>query len=78
MDEKINSDKIKEYVELIEKLESDRIERTISLTDTDKYCEAICAFANDLPNHSRPGYFLTVPLFSNPINTGVKVQKELP
>ena len=56
MDERNNSDRIKEYKELIEKLESDRIERTISLTDTDKYCEAICAFANDLPNHNKPGY----------------------
>jgi ATP-dependent DNA helicase RecG len=36
--------------------ESDRAERTTSLTDTDKFSDAICAFANDLPNHGRPGY----------------------
>lgn len=38
--------------------ESDRIERTVSLADTDKFCRAICAFANDLPNHQKPGYLL--------------------
>ena len=36
--------------------ESDRVERTISLTDTDKFAEAICAFANDMPNSGKPGY----------------------
>ena len=37
-------------------LENDRIERTISTTNTDKFGQAICAFANDLPNHKKPGY----------------------
>lgn len=37
-------------------LESDRVERTISLTDTDKFAKAICAFSNDLPHHRQPGY----------------------
>jgi len=41
---------------LLGDLESDRVERTISLTDFEKYAEAICAFANDLPDHRRPGY----------------------
>jgi ATP-dependent DNA helicase RecG len=36
--------------------ESDRAERTTSLTDTEKFSEAICAFANDMPNHGKPGY----------------------
>ena len=36
--------------------ESDRVERTISLADTDKFSEAICAFANDMPNSGKPGY----------------------
>ncbi len=36
--------------------EEDRVEKTTSLVDTDKFGEAICAFANDLPNHGRPGY----------------------
>ena len=39
-------------------LESDRFERTESIKNTDKHCEAICAFANDLPNHRLPGYLL--------------------
>ena len=39
-------------------IESDRIERTISTTNTDKFGQAICAFANDLPNHNLPGYLI--------------------
>ena len=35
--------------------ESDRVERTVSIKDTDKLGEAICAFANDLPDHRYPG-----------------------
>jgi ATP-dependent DNA helicase RecG len=38
--------------------ESDRVERTISTKNTDKFGEAICAFANDFPNHRQPGYLL--------------------
>lgn len=37
-------------------VESDRVERTASLTDTDKFCAAVCAFANDMPQHRLPGY----------------------
>ena len=39
-------------------LESDRIERTISTTNTDKFGKAICAFANDLPCNNKPGYLI--------------------
>ena len=39
-------------------LESDRVERTVSTSNTAKFAEAICAFANDLPNHRQPGYLL--------------------
>ncbi len=39
-------------------LESDRVERTTSTGNTDKFCQAVCAFANDLPNHRAPGYLL--------------------
>src|SRR5579862_2712303 len=38
--------------------ESDKIERTLSTKDTDKFAEAICAFSNDMPNHKTPGYLL--------------------
>jgi ATP-dependent DNA helicase RecG len=37
-------------------LESDRVERTESLNNTDKFAQAICAFANDMPQNRRPGY----------------------
>jgi len=37
-------------------LESERVERTVSRDATDKFCEAICAFANDLPGSGNPGY----------------------
>ncbi len=38
--------------------ESDRVEFTSSTKNTDKFGEAICAFANDFPNHRQPGYLL--------------------
>jgi len=47
-----------EVERLSQELESDRVEMTSSMTDTDKYGEAICAFANDLPNHQKPGYLV--------------------
>jgi ATP-dependent DNA helicase RecG len=47
-----------ELLALLSDLESDRIERTRSTSDTDKFGQAICAFANDLPGHRRPGYLL--------------------
>lgn len=34
------------------------MEKTISRNDADKFGEAICSFANDLPNHVQPGYLL--------------------
>jgi ATP-dependent DNA helicase RecG len=40
---------------LLNDLESDRVERKASPSDSDRICEAICAFANDLPNHRQPG-----------------------
>lgn len=43
---------------LLADLEADNIERTVSVNNQDKFGQAICAFANDLPNHRRPGYLL--------------------
>lgn len=40
---------------LLQDLEADRVERKASVADRDKICQAICAFANDLPNHRQPG-----------------------
>lgn len=38
-----------ELCALIEDHESDRLKLTVSKTNTDKFGEAICAFANDFP-----------------------------
>lgn len=43
--------------ELIADMESDWIERTISIRD-DKLGPAICAYSNDFPNHMHSGYIL--------------------
>lgn len=43
---------------LLADLESDRVERTTSTTKTDKFGEAMCAFANDLSGHGEPGYLM--------------------
>ncbi|MEG4288335.1 ATP-binding protein [Microcoleus sp. C2C3] len=40
---------------LLKDMESDRVERKASTSDKGKLCQAICAFANDLPNHQQPG-----------------------
>lgn len=43
---------------LLQDLESDRVERTVSTTKTDKFAEAICAFANDFAQNHNPGYLI--------------------
>lgn len=43
---------------LMRDLESDRVERTESTRDTDKFSEAVCAFSNDMSGHNAPGYLL--------------------
>jgi ATP-dependent DNA helicase RecG len=40
---------------LLNDLESDRVERKASISDSKKIRQAICAFANDLPNHQQTG-----------------------
>ena len=44
-----------ELIGLLRDLESDRVERKEAASDRDRIREAICAFANDLPNHQKPG-----------------------
>ena len=39
-------------------LESDRVERTESTKNTEKFAQAVCAFSNDMAGHSAPGYLL--------------------
>jgi len=50
----LNDDQL---VALLDDLESDRVERksTWSASAADKVREAVCAFANDLPGHAKPG-----------------------
>ena len=45
----------RELATLLKDLESDRIERKESTSDGKKIRQAICAFANDLPNSKQPG-----------------------
>ena len=47
-----------ELYQLMTDIESDQIERTTSINTTDKFAQAICAFANDSPRHRCPGYLL--------------------
>lgn len=47
-----------ELQELIASDETYRIERTVSVSDMDKFQEAICAFANDMPGSRQKGYLL--------------------
>ena len=43
---------------LIAARESDGVELTVSTANTDKFGEAVCAFANDFPNHGQPGHLI--------------------
>ncbi len=43
---------------LLLEVESDRVERTSTVKDTDKFSRAVCAFANDLPGHGAPGLLI--------------------
>ena len=61
---------------LMSDLESDRVERTTSTKKTDKFGEAICAFANDFPNHRQPGYLL-VGVDNDGIASGLSVTDEI-
>ena len=65
-----------EIRQMLRDIESDRIERTISTTDTDKFGQAICAFANDLPDHHRPGY-LFLGVANDGAVRGIDVSDEL-
>ena len=57
---------------LLADLESSRIERTQSIKDTDKFCEAICAFANDIGNSGLPGYlFIGIDKSGEPTGTPI-------
>ena len=66
----------KQFLTLLADLESDCVERTASTKDTDKFAQAICAFANDLPSHNKPGY-LVIGVNDKGIPTGLIVTDQL-
>jgi ATP-dependent DNA helicase RecG len=45
----------RELEQLLMEIESDRVERKASVSDRSKIRQAICAFANDMPDHQKPG-----------------------
>jgi ATP-dependent DNA helicase RecG len=65
-----------ELLRLLAEGEADRIERTISTKDTDKFSEAVTAFANDLPNHRLPGY-LVIGVNDDGTPSGLQVSDQL-
>jgi len=56
--------------------ESDRVERKASLSDRDKIRQAVCAFANDLPNHRKAGV-LFVGVHDDGMCAGLPITDEL-
>ena len=65
-----------ELTELLSSTETYRIERTISTTDKDKFGEAVCAFANDMPDSGKPGYLL-IGVYNDGRLSGLKATDEL-
>ena len=61
---------------LLRSTETDRVERTISVADKDKFGAAICAFANDLPGHGKNGYLL-IGVYDDGRRSGLKATDEL-
>ena len=61
---------------LLSDLESEKVERTISTSNTDKFCEVICAFSNDIGNSRSNGYlFIGAKDDGNP--SGLRATDEL-
>ena len=48
----------KQLVQILGNPESYNIEITSSTTNMDKFCQAICAFSNDLPGDDKSGYLI--------------------
>jgi Predicted transcriptional regulator containing an HTH domain and an uncharacterized domain shared with the mammalian protein Schlafen len=65
-----------ELERLLLDLENARVERTISISNTDKFGEAICAFSNDLPNTQQAGY-LIIGANDNGTRSGLTVTDQL-
>jgi ATP-dependent DNA helicase RecG len=65
-----------ELEELLKSTENYRVEKTVSTTNMDKFCEAICAFANDMPGSGKKGYLLIGVNDDNTLS-GLRVSDEL-
>lgn len=65
-----------QIAQLITSGESDRIERTVSVNNTDKFSETVCAFANDFPNYGLSGY-LPIGVKDNKSLSGLRVTDKL-
>ncbi|MDR2791339.1 MAG: putative DNA binding domain-containing protein [Tannerellaceae bacterium] len=61
---------------LLTDMESYHIERTASTNNTDKFCQAICAFSNDLSGSEKNGY-LIIGVKDNGELSGLKVTDNL-
>ena len=65
-----------ELQELLGSTETYRVEKTVSTGNMDKFCEAICAFANDLPHSKKKGY-LIIGVNDDGTLSGLKVDDSL-
>ena len=65
-----------EILKLLKSTETYRVEKTVSTTNMDKFCEAVCAFSNDLPNTKQNGY-LFIGVDDNGSISGLKVDDAL-
>ncbi len=65
-----------QLIELLHSDETYRVERTITTKNVDKMQEAICAFANDLPDSKKNGY-LILGAHDDGSLSGLKVDDEL-
>ena len=67
----------KQLVQILGNPESYNIEITTSTTNMDKFCQAICAFSNDLPGDDKSGY-LIIGAEDNGKLSGLRVDDQYP
>lgn len=65
-----------EVLTLLNDIENYHIERTVSTDKMDKFCQAICAFSNDMPNSGKKGY-LIIGAADDGVISGLKVDDKL-
>ena len=65
-----------EVLTLLNDLENYHVERTVSTDKMDKFCQAICAFSNDMPHSGKKGYLIIGAADDGTIS-GLKVDDKL-